>query len=153
MAQRITQPQLYIMMLVVALHIPICALLMLVLDYGPPAGAWAIAIAGLNTLVLQACYVAWAGLQDQVWGRPCRAAFQVRPAHDPSSLDIRRNCTSITSTQLRLHSGFRRLQKIAGWMSIQHIDRPCQDLTRCQALAGLERICQAGVSSSAYGHG
>ena len=63
------------------LHVPICALLFLKLHLGPAAGAWAIAIANLNILALQTCYIAWAGLRDRVYGWPSRAAFQVGVQH------------------------------------------------------------------------
>ena len=82
-AQRITQPQMYSMLVVVALHIPTCALLILKLQLGPAAGAWAICIANLNNAVLQTSYIAWAGLQSRVWGRPCRSALQVGLQHMP----------------------------------------------------------------------
>ena len=80
-AQRITQPQLCCQVVVVLLHVPICMLLFFTLDLGPAAGAWAMAIANFNQVVLQICYALWAGLQGRMWGRPSRAALQARPLH------------------------------------------------------------------------
>lgn len=76
-AQRITRPQMVCQALVLLLHLAICALLIRTLHLGPASAAWSIAIANFNSCALLAAYVAWAGLQHQVWGRPSGAAFKV----------------------------------------------------------------------------
>ena len=62
---------------VAALHVGVNHLLVNTLGLGFLGAAWAIGIASFNTTLFTAIWVAVAGMQDRVWGRPTWGAFQV----------------------------------------------------------------------------
>ena len=62
---------------VAALHVGVNHLLVNTLGLGFLGAAWAIGIASFNTTLFTAMWVAVAGMQDRVWGRPTWGAFQV----------------------------------------------------------------------------
>ena len=76
-AQRVASPQMFVSLVVAALHVGVNHLLVNTLGLGFLGAAWAIGIASFNTTLLTALWVAVAGMQDRVWGRPTWGAFQV----------------------------------------------------------------------------
>ena len=76
-AQRVASPQMFVSIGVAALHVGVNHLLVNTLELGFLGAAWAIGIASFNTTLFTAIWVAVAGMQDRVWGRPTWGAFQV----------------------------------------------------------------------------
>ena len=76
-AQRVATPQMFVSIGVAALHVGVNHLLVNSLGLGFLGAAWAIGIASFNTTLFTAMWVAVAGMQDRVWGRPTWGAFQV----------------------------------------------------------------------------
>ena len=76
-AQRVASPQMFVSIGVAALHVGVNHLLVNTLGLGFLGAAWAIGIASFNTTLFTAMWVAVAGMQDRVWGRPTWGAFQV----------------------------------------------------------------------------
>lgn len=76
-AQRVALPQMFVSIAVAAAHVGVNQLLVNTLGLGFLGAAWAIGIASFNTTLFTAAWVAIAGMQDRVWGKPTWGAFQV----------------------------------------------------------------------------
>lgn len=74
-AQRITQPQMAVSLLVAAQHVAVCHLLIHRLGLGFLGAAFASAWSNLLSVALLAAWVALAGKGQAVWGRPSREAL------------------------------------------------------------------------------
>jgi MATE family multidrug resistance protein len=79
-AQRIAAPQMFISIVVAALHVMFNYLLIHVAGLGFLGAAYAIGIASLNNTLLTAAWVALSGMQGRVWGRLTWDAFKVGEA-------------------------------------------------------------------------
>ena len=75
MAQRITQPQMAVGLVVAVQHVAVCYLLINRTRLGFLGAAVASGWSNLLSVALLAAYVAVAGMGEQVWGRPSREAF------------------------------------------------------------------------------
>ena len=104
-AQRVASPQMIVSIAVAALHVGVNYLLVNTLGLGFLGAAWAIGIASFNTTLFTAIWVAVAGMQDRVWGRPTWGAFQVFAVilHCSTLIAFRSCCVIESSTEMQSH--------------------------------------------------